>query len=159
MSTKNMMLDQKFDADQPWAYATRPGRQAGQDPGGKLAEIRLVKIDENTIRFSPEIISFWYSRTNGNFQKYQGPLHSIITKKWQLGYPYSDAQNTLMCFQRFDLLQDVRHFEIRCAKTSPACSLVNDIENLIELVNEHGQIILCDASTENQDPKSVYTQT
>ena len=147
----------KFVAEnQQFCIARKAGD--GDDPGGRLAEIRLVKFDENAIRITPEDISFWYSSRNGNFKKYKGPLETSITNEWRLGYPYADELSTVLSFKGFDLPEDVRYVEIRCARTGRDGNFSNHIENLVELINERGESIPCAPSTVNPDPQSIYTQ-
>lgn len=130
----------------------------GRDPGGRLAEVRLVKFDESEIRFSPEDISFWYSSVNGNFQRYEGPLETSVTNAWRLGYPYDDELSTVLSFKGFDLPENIRYLEIRCERTGRHGNFSNHIESLVELVNERGEAVPCAPSTVNPDPQAIYTQ-
>jgi len=118
----------RFVADHPeFRIARRKGD--GEDPGGNLAEIRLVKSGEGELLFSPDDISFWHSETNGNFVRYEGKLETSITKEWRLGYPYDDKLCTLLHFKGFDLPQSARFLEVRCAKLNGDGSFSNHIES------------------------------
>jgi hypothetical protein len=146
----------KFVAENPqYRIARRKGD--GEDPGGRLAEIRLVKFDENEIQFSPDDISFWYSSTNGNFKKYEGKLETSVSKEWKLYYPYDDKLSTLLSFKGFDLPEDVKYVEVRCNKLRKNGSFSNHIESIVELVNDRSETIPSAPSTINPDPKKMYT--
>lgn len=145
----------KFVADHPqYRFARRKGD--GEDPGGNLAEIRLVQWGETPINFRAEDISFGYSDTNGNFKRYAGKLETSISKAWRLQYPYDDKLSTILHFKGFDLPEAVKYLEVRCAKRSPTGSFSNAIESLVELVNDRGEIIPCAPSTQNTDPAAIY---
>jgi len=148
----------RFVADHPeFRMARRKGD--GEDPGGNLAEVRLIKSGEGGLLFSPEDISFWYSETNGNFVRYEGKLETSITKEWRLGYPYDDKLSTLLHFKGFDLPQSVRFLEVRCAKLNPGGSFSNHIESIIELVNLEGEVIPCAPSTVHPNLEKLYRRT
>lgn len=148
----------QFVAGHPqYRIARRKGD--GADPGGKLAEIRLVKFDENDIQFRPEDISFRYSATNGNFQRYEGKPEVSITKEWRLNYPYDDRLSTLLHFKGFNLPENIKYIEVHCAKLSRNGSFSNHIESMVELVNDRGKIIPCAPSTLHPDPESLYKRS
>lgn len=147
----------KFVVENPQCrFARRKGD--GEDPGGRLAEIRLVKFDENDLRISPDDISFHYSAVNGNFKKFEGKLETSISKEWKLGYPYDDALSTVISFKGFDLPEDVKYFKVFCEKLSEDGSFSNHIESMVELVNDRGEIIPCAPSTVQVDPEKMYKQ-
>lgn len=147
-----------FVADHPHCRAARR-EDDGADPGGRLETIRLVKFDEHDIGFDPDAIEIFYSETNGNFQPYTRPLTVKVEKEWRLFYPYDDRLSTVLSFSGFDLPETVRFFEIRCKQLSPAGSFSNHIENLVELVNDRGEVIPCAPSTNRVNFDSVYKRT
>ncbi len=154
---ENAMLHSvcKFTAENPqYRIARRKGD--GEDPGGRLAEIRLVKLGEAALQFGPEDISFWYSATNGNFKRFEGKLETSVSQAWRLGFPYDDTLSTMMHFKGFDLPENIKYLEVRCSKRSPKGSFSNAIENLVELVNERGEIIPCAPSTVHPSFAAMY---
>jgi hypothetical protein len=145
----------KFVAENPrYRIARRKGD--GEDPGGRLAEIRLVNSGESDIAFCPEDISFWYSEKNGNFRKFEGRLETSVTETWKLYYPYDDKLSTVWHYKGFDLPENIKYIEVRCAKLSKNGSFSNHIEILVELVNDRGEIIPCAPSTLHPDPTTLY---
>lgn len=128
----------------------------GEDPGGRLAEVRLVKLGEGEPPFDLEDISFWHSSTNGNFQRFEGRLEMSVSRDWRLSYPYDDKPSTVVHFKGFDLPETSKYLEVRCSKRSPSGSFTNAIENLVELVNERGEIIPCAPSTIRPSPAKTY---
>ena len=144
-----------FVAENPHCRIARR-KGDGEDPGGTLAEVRLVKFDESDIAFSPADITFWYSETNGNFRPFNRPLETAISKEWRLGYPYHDRLSTILHFKGFDLPEGVKYIEVRCSKCGKTGSFSNHIESIVELVNDRGQIIPCAPSTLNPRPEAIY---
>lgn len=128
----------------------------GEDPGGRLAEIRLVKLGTEELQFRPEDISFWHSATNGNFQRFEGKLETSVSQSWRLSYPYDDKLSTVIHFKGFDLPETSKYLEVRCSKLSQAGSFSNAIEKLVELVNERGENIPCAPSTIHPSPAAMY---
>ncbi len=145
----------RFSAENlPYHISRRKGD--GVDPGGRLAEIRLVKLGTEELQIRPEDISFWHSATNGNFQRFEGKLETSISEVWRLGYPYDDKLSTLLHFRGFDLPESSKYIEVRCSKRSKAGSFSNAIENFVELVNEREEIIPCAPSTIHPSPEPIY---
>lgn len=144
-----------FVANNPHCRAARRAGD-GVDPGGKLETIRLVKFDENEIAFDPAAIEIRYSETNGNFKTYTGKLTVKVEKEWRLFYPYDDRLSTILSFSGFDLPEAVQYFEIRCKQLCPGGSFANHIENLVELVNDRGEVIPCAPSTNLVNFDSMY---
>ncbi len=144
-----------FVADNP-EYRIARKKGDGEDPGGNLAEVRLVHWGEDDIGFSAGDVSFWYSETNGNFKRYEGKLETALSKEWRLNYPYDDKLSTIMHFKGFDLPESVKYIEVRCAKRSKRGSFANAIEKLVELVNDRGEIIPSAPSTVHSSPEKIY---
>jgi hypothetical protein len=146
----------RYSAEHPeYRIARRKGE--GDDPGGRLAEVRLVTFEKDHA-LQPEDVSFWYSDINGRFRPYEGKLEVSTCQAWSLYEPYqgyqaySDAPSTYLCFKGFDLPAEMRFIEVRCERTEGDGTFRNHIERLVELVNDRGEPIPCTPSTIPAEP-------
>ena len=119
--------------------ARRPDDDA--DPGGRVAAIRLVKNDDGPARFGIEGLSIWTSRRNGGFDRYEGPVAFSEGLEWRSVFPYRDCQCRVLTLGGLDLPEDARFFLIRCERRDEAGDFTNAIEQLVELVDERGEVI------------------
>lgn len=151
----------KFVADHPeYRLSRRPGD--GEDPGGRLAEIRLISADDSELQLSPGDIAFYGSTNNGNFQRIEAELTVSTRQEWRLYSPFKlyhqcgDKPSTILSFKGFDLPEEVRYLEVRCASTSGSGTFANYLADMVELVNDRGEVIPCSPSTQLARPDNMY---
>jgi len=131
-------------------------RPEDADPGGRVAAVRLVKNDDAAVSFGPDALTLLTSRRNGGFKHYEGPVSYNEELEWRPRYPYRDHPCRVLTLGGLDLAEADRYFLIRCRKREGPGGFVNAIENLVELVNEDGNVIPSTPSVRPASAEGVY---
>lgn len=119
--------------------ARRP--EDAQDPGGRIASIRLIQADDAPAPFGIEALSLWTSSRNGGFRRYDGPrvLHESVEPRLQR--PHRVLSCRVLTLERLELPADTRFVLIRCDKTNPSGAFRNRTRDMFELRNERGETL------------------
>lgn len=118
-------------------------RMAGrdEDPGGRIAAIRLVKPDDKPCDFGPDDLSLWTSPRNGGYTRYNGPVTFAESTEWRLIFPYTDRPYRIVTLDGLQLPDDTRYVMVR--RERGGAEFRNAVEQIIELVNERGELVPC----------------
>ncbi|MFC1454345.1 hypothetical protein ACFLQL_04100 [Verrucomicrobiota bacterium] len=124
------------------------------DPGGRIAAIRLVKRDDAPAEFGKDDLSLFTSNRNGGFQPYTGPMTMTESVEWRCLFPYRDCPSRILTLGGLELPADARYLMIRCRKKKG--TFTNAVEQLVELVNEHGAVIPSTPSLRRVNPEGMW---
>ena len=109
-----------------------------EDPGGRIAELRLFKHDDGPAPFGADDLTILSSSWNGGYRVYEGPVVFSETVEWRPGFPYTDEGKRVVTLGGLELPDDTRFVVIRC---NAGGSFFNAIERLVEMVNDKGDVI------------------
>lgn len=115
-------------------------RSGGEDPGGDLAVIRLVKGDEQPTRVQVGDLSIWTSATNNRFERYPGPVQFRESVEWREAFP-KWKQCRVLHLEGLQLPASRRYIVVRCARTDGAGDFTNERVNILEFDNARGQAV------------------
>jgi hypothetical protein len=116
------------------------------DPGGRIAAIHLVKDDDAPCPFAPGDLSIWTSARNGGYTKYAGPL--------QVSDDLDRRSCRIVTLSDLQLPADTRFVMIR--RESGSHPFRNAVEQIIELVNERGDLIPGTPALRRVDGQKAY---
>lgn len=156
---------------EPWAMtcATRPflaknprlrmARVPGdEDPGGRIAAVRLIKDNDGPLSFSAGDLTLWSSEVNGRFERYSGPMSFHETTQWRRRFPGTDQPCRIVTLGDLNLPASHRFLRISCRpQASP--SFTAEVENLVELVNDVGMVIPSTHSQGKVNSEALYHRT
>ncbi len=130
-----------FIAEHPEMRLERAPSQIA-DPGGAIAEIRLIKHGTEPSGLSADDLSIWTSRDNSghSIDRYQGPIKLRETTEYRPLLIYQDHNCRVLHLEGMELPEDVRFIVIRCKKEGDV-NFSDDVNSLTELVSESGDII------------------
>jgi len=126
------------------------------DPGGRIAAIRLVKNDDAPVRFGLEDLSLLTSRRNGGYERYEGPVELEEVVEWRPRFPWRDSPCRVLTLGGLELPEDTKFILLRCRRRDETDGFTNAVEELIELVNEHGCVIPSMPSLRRADTQRMF---
>ena len=116
----------------------RPG---DEDSGGSLKAVRLIGRDDGPLGLLPEDLSVRVSKTNGRFVPWTGPFTLAQETEWRPLFPLGRTCRVLT-LDGLDIPQGLRYIEVRFAEGAfRGKTFRNELEALVELVNERGEVI------------------
>ncbi len=129
-----------------WTFAAEhPEMNLKRKPGtpdvkGPVTAIRLIKSDNRNYRISQEHISIWSSASNNNFVEYTGPVKYEETVLSRYRFPYWRQCNALV-FSGLQLPENHKYILIKCSLADSQGNFSNEYGNILELLNQDGEII------------------
>jgi len=129
---------------------------ADDDPGGRVAAIRLVKNDDGLVGFGLEDLTILTSCRNGGYEPYDGPVELEESVEWRPCFPWRDSPCRILTLGGLNLPADAKFFLIRCKKGDGAEGFTNAVEKIVELVNECGCVIPSMPSLRRADAKNMF---
>lgn len=115
----------------------RLGTYEVNDP---VTTIRLVKGDNNPIRFHLEQLTIWTSPTNNRFEKYGGSVSYRESVEWRPTYPKS-SECRIIHLEGLQLPAGHNYILIRCTIAGKSSDFTNERGNIVELENVQGSAV------------------
>lgn len=125
-----------------------------EDPGGRIGAIRLVKNDAAPSPFKLGDLSIWTSSRNGGYAKYAGPVDLSDAVDFRMLFPYEDVERRIVTLGGLELSDDADFLMIR--REAGGAGFVNAVEDVVELVNENGEVIPSTPALRPVDGEKVF---
>ncbi len=125
-----------------------------EDPGGPIRAIRLIKSDNAASPFGADDLSIWASPRNGGYTRYTGRRTFSDGSGWRMLFPYSDKPVRIITLGDLDLPADTRYVMIR--REDSGAEFKNAVEQIVELVDEHGEIIPSTPALRKVDGEKIF---
>lgn len=133
-------------------------RAADRDPGGRITAIRLIKDDDKASPFTLDDISILTSDRNGGYLPYGGPIDWSEHLGWRPRFPWRDTPSRVVTLGGLDLPRSATYLLVRCRRSGAPAGFANAVENLVELVNERGQVIPSTPCVRRADTEGMWAR-